>query len=351
MKGPTNIDLERRSDLSLEKILYLLQDGVIVLNRSGVITYINKAAQEIMEKQIMHQPQVGDYFLNLARPGREEITRIHIEDAFANKSTVFRLLYPQNGEDFWIELGYYPMPSDEEGVIEQICIRARNVTEQVVLENRLKEERKRARLALNRARLTAQDHERSEISQELHDNVNQVLTIVKLYNEIALQDKFTNTELLEKSVQQLNMCIEVIRSLTRRLSTPVAQELDLEEAIKDLATSISATKKVEVHVSFDGVKDESLDKALKVSIYRIVQEQLTNILKYAEAKKAEVNLIRSRTGITLKVLDDGKGFNVQKKRKGIGITNMVHRAEAFGGHLCIKSKIGAGTALVAEFPL
>lgn len=351
MNDPTTTDLERMSDLSLEKILYLLQDGVIVLNRNGVITYINKAAQEIMAKQIRYQPQVGDYFLNLARPGREEVTRTHIADAFANKPTVFRLFYPQNGEDFWIELGYYPMPLDEEGTIDHICIRARNVTEQVLLENKLEKERKQAKQALSRARLTAQDQERSEISQELHDNVNQVLTTVKLYNEIALKDKFTNTELLEKSVQQLNFCIETIRSLTRKLSTPVAQEMDLDEAIKDLANSITDTKKVAVQVSFNGIKGDSLNTTLKISIYRIVQEQLTNILKYAEAKNAEVILIRSHDGIILKVKDDGRGFDIQKKRKGIGITNMVQRAEAYGGSLHIESKIGMGTVLVAEFPL
>jgi signal transduction histidine kinase len=351
MNGPISADLEKKSDLSLEKILYLLQDGVIVLDRTRVITYINKAAQEIMERQIRYQPQVGDQFLDLARPGREEITRVHIDDAFSNQTTVFRILYPQNEEDFWIELGYYPMPPDENGIIDHICIRAKNVTEQVLLENKLKKERKKAKLELNRARLAAQDQERSEISQELHDNVNQVLTTVKLYNEIALQEKETNTELLEKSVRQLNFCIEEIRSLSRRLSIPVVDEMKLTDAIMDLANSITATKKVNVYFYYKGMEGELPDTSLKITIYRIVQEQLTNILKYADAANAEVHLIRTSDEIILKVSDDGKGFDVHKKRKGIGITNMIHRAEALGGSLHLKSQHGKGSLLIAKFPV
>lgn len=338
------------SSYSLEKVLYILQDGLIILDKDGKITYINKAAQEIMKAQTGREPMVCDMFLDHARKGRKEITRTHIASAFRNIPTVLNLYYPQKGKDFWIELGYYPLP-DPDGNIRNICIRAKNITDKVLLEQKLETEKMQMKMAVNRATIAAQDQERGELGQEMHDNINQVLTTVKLYNEIALQDEKTNGPLLLKSIQQLTYCIETIRCISRKLSMPLFDHINLRELIDDLINSISATKKVKASFFCSELPEKFMDKQLKVTIYRIVQEQMTNIIKYADAASAEIHLRANFKQITLKIIDNGKGFDIHKVRTGIGIAGMINRAEAIGGTLMVKSNIGKGCMLIAQFPL
>ncbi|HVV04481.1 MAG TPA: ATP-binding protein, partial [Puia sp.] len=94
----------------------------------------------------------------------------------------------------------------------------------------------------------------------------------------------------------------------------------------------------------------SIDADLKLNIYRIIQEQITNILKHAQASSVDIVLDSDGGFINVVVIDDGKGFEFAENRKGIGITNMINRIESFNGEFVLESSPGHGCKLSVRFP-
>ena len=214
----------------LDRALFVLQDGICIIEKDSTISYINTAAQDLLEKPFNRRPDIGQSLRDFIVSERQAIHREFICKAFENEASTFEVEHPG---PIWYEVGYYPMP-DERGVITHVCIKAKEITKRILLEKKLLQERKARRNKIIKATIEAQEKERSIIGRELHDNVNQVLTTVKLYTELSYHDEVPNKELLKRSVQQINYCIEEIRSLSRRLAVPKLGELDLEELIKDL---------------------------------------------------------------------------------------------------------------------
>ncbi|HTM92279.1 MAG TPA: ATP-binding protein [Flavisolibacter sp.] len=331
----------------LERALFILQDGIGIVEKDFTISYINSAAQDILEKQFRHRPSVGDCYLDYVASERQDIHREFISKAFENEPSALEVEFPG---PCWYEVGYYPMP-DEQGFITHVCIKAKEITQRIVLERKLKQERRDRKNNIIKATIEAQEKERSLIGRELHDNVNQVLTTVKLYTELSYQDEVPNKELLKRSVQQINYCIEEIRSLSRRLAVPKLGELGLEELIRDLVDTVNFTKKTSIKFLSYGIKNREFNQELQTTIYRIIQEQITNVIKYACATSVKVVIAGTNDDIAVQVQDNGIGFDLKEKSKGNGITNMISRAETLGGSLKFETAPGEGCTMTVEFPL
>ncbi len=331
----------------LEKALFILQDGICIIEKDRSISYINCLAQNILEKYLDRRPCTGNDFLDFIPQDRLHAHREFISKAFENDTSIFEIEHPGGS---WYEIAYHPMP-DENGIVHHVCIRAKDITQRISLERKLLHERKARKNKLIKATIEAQEKERSLIGRELHDNVNQVLTTVKLYTELSYQDAVPNKDLLKRAVQQINYCIEEIRSLSRRLAVPKMEEIGLEELIKELVDTINTTKKTSIEFLSFGVRNRKFQHELQTTIYRIVQEQLTNVLKYACAHSVKVVLAGTTNEIAVQVQDNGIGFDLKAKINGNGITNMISRAETIGGSLRFETSPGNGCTMTAEFPL
>jgi PAS domain S-box-containing protein len=217
--------------------------------------------------------------------------------------------------------------------------------EQKILEQKIQEQKK-----LSRALLLGQEKERNKIGQELHDNVNQMLATIKLYLNMAKKRKEERGELIEKAEEYINSAIEEIRMLTKSHVAPRVSKTDLQELIQSLIDPLAESGTVDV--SFDYANDHpyTLDDDLKLNLYRIVQEQLNNIQKYAMAKKVAVAVKIEKGIIRCSVSDNGKGFQVNRKRKGVGLSNIMSRVESFNGTVRIESSPGKGCTLEVEIP-
>ena len=232
-----------------------------------------------------------------------------------------------------------------------IIIYARDVTERIILEKRLAVERQSYQQALTAAVIRAQETERSQLGRELHDNVNQVLTTVKLYTEMIIDGIGDQNELVQKSRRHLQNCIDEIRSISKRLSAPTLGEISLEDSIKELVESINLTNRTEIVYDSQAISGLHIPPDLHLAVYRIIQEQLNNIIKYAEATLVTIRLVRKGPELHLHISDNGKGFDPSVKRTGIGITNMRTRAENLSGRFEISSTEGKGCRLQVFFPL
>jgi len=199
--------------------------------------------------------------------------------------------------------------------------------------------------------IKAQERERAQLGRELHDNVNQILTTVKLYNELFLTGTQSDHSLLEKSMHYLQVCIDEIRSISKRLSAPALGKIHIEDSLRDLIESINMAKKVNVEFIVRGLSQTTVPADLHLTVYRIVQEQLNNIIKHAEASRVQIQLSCRENWLYLTIADDGKGFNKAEKREGIGLANMESRTENMKGKLLIQTAPGKGCRLTARFPL
>jgi signal transduction histidine kinase len=178
-----------------------------------------------------------------------------------------------------------------------------------------------------------------------------MLTTVKLYNEIALDGHVNTAEVLRKSSQYLQECINEIRFISHQLSAPTLGNISLYDSLDGLTKSITSTGKVQVTLKTGDKEGFNLREDFHLAVYRIVQEQLNNILKYADASAAVITIQNAGDLLRVSVQDNGRGFDPKAKSKGIGLINMKARAESFGGTLQIQSALGQGCRLTATFPL
>jgi signal transduction histidine kinase len=250
----------------------------------------------------------------------------------------------------WIWLESKGMNRMNDSHIGGIIINAREVTERIHLEERLAVERQNYQRALTSAVIRAQEAERSQLGLELHDNVNQILTTVKLYNEMYLTGYVQDKELLVKSAQYTQDCINEIRSISKRLSAPTLGHISMQDSIRELVDSINLTQRLEILYLPKGVEQCCISQDLHLAVYRIVQEGLNNIIKYSQAKVACIELFRTKGKLHLQITDNGKGFDTTAKRLGIGITNMMTRAENLHGEFQLKSEPGKGCEISIAFP-
>jgi signal transduction histidine kinase len=161
-----------------------------------------------------------------------------------------------------------------------------------------------------------------------------------------VQDK----SLLMKSIQYTQECINEIRSISKRLSAPNLSDISFQDSIKELVNSINAAKLLKIQLCLQGIEQATISEELHIAIYRIVQEGLTNILKYSKADRASIEMRVSGANLIVKIWDNGMGFDVQAKRTGIGITNMKTRAEHMNASFTIDSAPGKGCTIEIIFP-
>jgi len=220
-----------------------------------------------------------------------------------------------------------------------------DVTERIRLEKELAMQQKLKQQQITEVVLGAQERERFELGQELHDNINQILATSKLYLDVAIEEREPRIELLAKSRTNISMAIEEIRKLSKDLITPTLNDLGLVQSIKELIRSIQTVKKMKIRLSITRLDEEALLPEQKINIYRIIQEQLNNILKHAQASSVIIELNKEKERISLLVQDDGKGFDPRLRRNGVGISNIISRAELYNGKVEIDSAPGKGCRL------
>ncbi len=227
----------------------------------------------------------------------------------------------------------------------------RDLTEKRRLENQFLIEKEQKHKAINHASITAQETERSDISKELHDNVNQILMSAKLFIESAKKDPLHSSEFLDKALEYQMMAVEEIRKLSRSLNSSFVKVIGLRHSIDEIVLNMSSLQNIEVKFIYDEKLEKKLSDVQKLMIFRIVQEQTSNIIKYSQARKVTISIKENKNIIYLDIMDNGRGFNPDAQPRGIGFINIFNRVDAFDGTVEIKSSPGHGCTLEVSFPL
>jgi len=229
-------------------------------------------------------------------------------------------------------------------------ILSNDVTEKLNAEAELVSHRIMQQKLITEAAIQVQEKEREEIGKELHDNINQILASTKLYLELALDGNLeTLGEAVSKSYQNVTFIIEEIRRLSKKL-VPPSLDTTLAEATRDLIDEIQAIAPLKISLKTD-LDEKLLNENIKLMIYRIVQEQINNILKHAAASRVEIKIETDLKKLDLVITDNGVGFDTNKKSKGIGLRNIENRVRFYNGITHVISHPGKGCCLEISIPM
>lgn len=228
---------------------------------------------------------------------------------------------------------------------------AHDVTEKLKVEAELVRNRIMQQELITETTILAQEKEREELGKELHDNVNQILASTKLYLEMARNgDEDVQSQAIEKSYDNVNLAIGEIRQLSKQL-VPPSLDNTLVNAITDLVEEIKSAKAIGMALLTSKFNEKVVNENIKLMLYRIVQEQINNILKHALASEVIITLETSTEMAYLRIEDNGIGFDPRKKSKGIGLRNIDSRVKFHSGTANIISQAGKGCRLEVSVPL
>jgi two-component system sensor histidine kinase UhpB len=230
-------------------------------------------------------------------------------------------------------------------------ILANDITERRKAESELARQRIMQQKLITETSVAAQEREREEIGKELHDNINQILSATKLYLEFAqIAEAELLPGLLEKSYKNIQNAIDEIRHLSHQLVAPSLGDITLVQAISQLIGNMRMASALKLQLDTEEYHEEDADTSIRLMFYRIVQEQVNNIIKHASATSATILLRTSPTHIVLTITDDGNGFDTSTTTAGIGLRNITNRAAVYNGTTRIISEPGKGCMLEVAIP-
>jgi len=336
-------------------LLNTVGQSVIATDINGVVIYWNRAAEKIYgwtEEEALGKNIVE---LTPADQSKEQAMEIMKELSAGNYWSGEFMVQRKDGTRFPAFVTDSPVYDDHGnltaiiGVSVDITERkkaedALRSMERKILDQKIQEQKK-----ISRAIIEAQEAEKHHIGLELHDNISQLLAGTKMFLSTASKRNEIVREALTYPLELIGKLMDEVRMLSHSQVTPL-KNIDLQELVTDMLKKLTMGTAIELKLAYS-ISDEELVDDLKLNIYRIIQEQMNNILKHAEAKKVSVALKKQENSISIIVSDDGKGFIVGNKRKGIGISNIMNRVESYNGTMQIESSPGNGSTFTITIPL
>ncbi len=341
-------DLERQVSIRTREITNILKytpDVVYVKDRDGRYILVNsrfedlfgvsneevrgKTDYEIMAKEVADEFRIND------RKVLQEDKSMQVEERVV-----------QNGEIHTYLSVKFPV-YDETGAINGVCSISTDITAVKKAQNQLRR--------LSGSIMASQEKERTAIARELHDELGQVLTALRM-DAVWMQERLKESD-PKTAERALTMCdlidntIKDVRSIAIRLRPGVLDDLGLVDALEWLTSDFENRSGITCVFEHENVP--AINETVSTAAYRICQEALTNVARYAEAGRVSVVLQAEGNILNLSVRDDGKGFDISglAEFEGVGIAGMRERAALAGGKLEVMSEKGRGCHVMFRAPI
>lgn len=352
--------------------------AMFLLDPENIITYWSSGAEKVFGWSAAEAiGQSGELIFTPEDRAREEEEK---EMAIARANGVApdcRWHMRKNGTRIWVD-GVMRRLDDEKGEVrayakvardasdqkttEQALRHARDEMEQAVLDrtrdllatNTELEQTMRQRQQLEKELLEISEREKRRIGEDLHDMVCQELTATALLlkskaKKIEHESKAA-AEILEESAQTVNRNVGLTRDLARGLQPADLKGSGLKQALRALSDQVCESSTIKCHFrAARGVR--VTDNNVALHLYRVAQEALNNAVKHSGAKNILIHLDHSDTHVCVSVQDDGKGFSLKRRSKGLGLHIMRYRANALGGELKIEKRRNGGMDVTCKIPL
>ncbi len=258
----------------------------------------------------------------------------------------------KNGETIWVMRSYSLIHYDGKPAISGIVA---DMTIRRIAEDALRKSDKELRILSNQL-LSAEEKERKRMARELHDGIGQSLSAIKFSVENSLRELNGRPDLsdlasLEAVIPLTQKTIEEVRRIVQDLRPSILDDLGILATIawfcREFQTVYSS---IQIKTQLD-ITEDDIPLPLKTTIYRLLQEALNNVAKHSEADRVELSLRNGSGKITLTIMDNGRGFDLENtislkpSQRGFGLASMRERAQLSGGRFDIRSEIGEGTTI------
>ncbi|RUR47925.1 PAS domain-containing sensor histidine kinase [Vreelandella populi] len=343
----------RRKEAAHQSLVDILPQGLITFCKSRII-FANSAAYRMLGDSSGQLPATFDlsWCIPSSRRARE-LDRLHALQQGLTKGQQTRRLKLRrlDGSEFDAEVTEILVEGEDGREVQWLL---RDVTQDQKMQLDLEEANSQLK-HLSQRLIEIQEIERREIARDLHDDIGQQLTGLKLYMQRLIR-KLDNPEAIAITsglVEGTDQALAKVRRLSLSLHPLQLETLGLEAALRwHLSRFLEATQTA-WELQVEGLLD-TISPAKAVAAFRIVQEAVNNATKHAQADNLRIMLNRDQDGLRLEVLDDGCGFDTSDAALGIhslGLTSMRERVASLGGHLTINSLEGVGTRITACLPV
>ncbi len=347
----------RESEERYRTLVETMNDGLGVQDEKGMWVYVNDRLCEMFgysRHELVGRP-LTDFL--------DETSRRFYDEQMSERTKGKRGFYEmswltRDGEPTFTLVSAQPIV-DEQGQFKGSFAIVTGIDERKRAEEALKHSEKQLR-HLSTQILTAQETERKRISRELHDELGQALTVMKLHlgfiRKHLSKEQDGLREECDTGIGYIDEVIENVRRLSRDLSPIILEDFGLSAAIRWLINNFA--KGHNIRVTLDALNVDSLvAHDSQTMVYRIIQEALTNIAKHAMAEKVSVQIAQVNHSLSITVADDGKGFDIVQTlkkspdEKGLGLATMKAHARMLGGTLGIWAEQGRGTRISLTVPV
>jgi PAS domain S-box-containing protein len=358
----SDVTERKNAERRLRDIIETMAEAVMIIGADGSYELVNREAEELLKRpreRIVGMRQGDMPWARLTVDGRPlRVDELPLERLRRGEPALhayeFQLVLPE-GQPRTILINAGPL-RDAAGNFAGVVLSGFDITERKAAERRLAEYS--ARLGtLSRRMLTVQEEERRAVARELHDELGQVLTAVRL-NLQTLRRRSRDPELgpvFEDGLALLETAIAEVRALSMRLRPAILDDLGLEAALRSHLERRSVRAELELDTDIR-LPQRRLDPAVETACFRIVQEAMTNAVRHAGARRLAVTLRVADGALVLAVRDDGQGFDLAAaarraaRGESAGLSGMEERAQLAGGRLEMNTAPGRGTEVRVVFP-
>jgi PAS domain S-box-containing protein len=337
----------QQSEVFYRSLISYSLDGIVITDEAGKVSYCAPS----VNKMIGYNPEqvLGRSVFDFIHPDDEGKARqafqLELQKASIDDYVSLRLK-KAGGEWNWYAVRAHNLLSNP--VLNGFIIYFTDDSGRRASAERVQEKQRQ----LTQATIDGQEKERLEIGKELHDNINQHLTTTRLYLEVAHEKAQGDVqEMIRLSHKTLVGIIDEIRRMSQSLIPPTLGDLGLVESISDLCDALRRAHTFQVEFYNRHFSEENLPSNVKLMLFRIIQEQISNIIRHSAASRIQIKLQSDAEYLILTVSDNGKGFDRENVKKGLGFTNILNRAGLFNGTMEVETAPGKGCTLTVIFPV
>jgi len=316
--------------------------GAVTLTRDGVIVYCNRRFAEIVRTPLARV--IGGALCRFVAPADQPGLAALVERAKRERIRGELAGLAGDGRPVPLSVTFAPLRLERNAVVNGVI--------GVVVDATERKQQEELRTWLIERVLTAQEEERGRIARELHDETGQSLTAL-LVGLRTIEESPTVAEaatLARRLRGIVAQTLDEVGRLSRGLHPSILDDLGLAAAVTRQVQELAELHGVVVDAAIEGLDAEPLPPLLQTTVYRVLQEALTNVARHADARSVSVRLVRDAATVALRVQDDGTGFEPGDGGR-LGLRGMRERVALLGGSVEIESEPGAGTTITAHFPV
>ncbi len=342
--------------IDISEILDALPFYVLLIDENHYILQANSKVRQHLG--VEPEEIIGEYFPKVVHGIDGPFEGCPLEEAVEKGQAIEREVFNQKTKR-WILSAIYPTESLTPQGDKVFFHMVTDITDRRQAREQLRTSHEKLR-RLSGGLESLREEERKKIARDLHDETNQLLASLSAHLEVAISMLPANEDKVRtrlRNAQSLSVnVIEQLQRITYELRPLVLDDLGLLSAVGWLVDNNLKSAGVQVNLKTKG-RVRRLNRQIETTVFRVVQEAASNIIRHAQATNVEINLNFMKKGIKVEVMDDGKGFNLEEALssreglRGLGLLGMRERIELMNGTFSLISEPGEGTKINFEIPL